>query len=137
MSSRTYCKRLHCGQDLMLEIKRLAKDKRIKAGVILSAVGCVSKVKVRDAGGVSLRELEENCEIVSLMGTVSEIRTHLHISLAREDLSVIGGHLVEGCIINTTCELVIGELEGWEYGIEQDCETGYDEITFHLNQEQP
>ena len=26
--------------------------------------------------------------------------------------------LVDGCIINTTCELVIGELEEYEYDVE-------------------
>ena len=37
---------------------------------------------------------------------------------------------MEGTIINTTCELVIGVLDGWRYGVEQDGETSYDEITF-------
>ena len=69
-------------------------------------------------------------EIVSLNGTVSAARCHLHIALSSENLSTIGGHLTEGCIINTTCELVIGILEGIEYGVEQDGETGYDEIVF-------
>ena len=36
--------------------------------------------------------------------------------------------LVDGCIINTTCELVIGELEEYEYDVEFDEETGYDEL---------
>ena len=67
-------------------------------------------------------------EIVSLMGTVSEKRCHLHVSFAKEDLSVVGGHLVEGCIINTTCELVIGVLEEYVYDVEFDKETGYDEL---------
>lgn len=35
-----------------------------------------------------------------------------------------------GCLVNTTCELVLGVLDGWRYGQEQDAETGYDEITF-------
>ena len=49
-------------------------------------------------------------------------------ALSKEDLSTVGGHLVEGCIINTTCELVIGQLEGYEYDVEFDEETGYDEL---------
>ena len=44
--------------------------------------------------------------------------------------STVGGHLVEGCIINTTCELVIGVLDGWEIATEFDAETGYDELIF-------
>ena len=77
-----------------------------------------------------MRRIEEPCEIVSLFGTVSAARCHLHISLAREDLGVIGGHLVEGCIVNTTCELVIGVLDGWRIETEWDEATGYDELIF-------
>ena len=127
---KTLCKRLHRGDDLMAEIKKLCKEHSISAGVVLSAVGCVSRARLRDASGVNIREIDRHMEIVSLNGTVSAARCHLHIALSAEDLSTIGGHLTEGCIINTTCELVIGILEGIEYGVEQDGETGYDEIVF-------
>lgn len=127
---RILCKRLHHGDDLLRGICDLAKAHNISAGVILSAVGCISKGVVRDASGVTLRQINEPCEIVSLNGTVSAVRCHLHISLSKEDLSTVGGHLVEGCIINTTCELVIGILNGWEIGTEFDAETGYDELIF-------
>ena len=127
---KTICKRLHRGDDLLKSIQALAKDQHIGAGVVLSAVGCISKGMVRDARGVTLRQIDAPCEIVSLNGTVSAIRCHLHIALSREDLSTVGGHLVEGCIINTTCELVIGELPGVAYGVEQDEQTGYDELIF-------
>ena len=127
---KTLCKRLHRGDDLMASIKALCKEHNIPAGVVLSAVGCVSRARMRDASGVNIREIDRHMEIVSLNGTVSAARCHLHIALSAEDLSTIGGHLTEGCIINTTCELVIGILEGIEYGVEQDGETGYDEIVF-------
>ena len=127
---KTICKRLHRGDDLLKSIQALAKDQHIGAGVVLSAVGCISKGVVRDASGVTLRQIDAPCEIVSLNGTVSAIRCHLHIALSREDLSTVGGHLVEGCIINTTCELVIGVLDGWEIATEFDAETGYDELIF-------
>ena len=127
---KTHCIRLRRGEDLMLSIKALCAEKHIRAGVVLSAVGCISQGKVRDASGVTIREISDHCEIVSLNGTVSETRCHLHIALSREDLSTIGGHLVSGCIINTTCELVIAELPGVAYGVEFDEETGYDELIF-------
>lgn len=127
---KTICKRLHRGDDLLKSIQALAKDQHIGAGVVLSAVGCISKGMVRDASGVTLRQIDAPCEIVSLNGTVSAIRCHLHIALSREDLSTVGGHLVEDCIINTTCELVIGVLDGWEIATEYDAETGYDELIF-------
>ena len=130
---RCHCVRLHRGEDLLLSIRQLAQQAGIRAGVVLSAVGCISQGRVRDASGVSLQDIPEHCEIVSLNGTVSAARCHLHIALSREDLSTIGGHLTEGCIINTTCELVIAELPGLSFGVEQDAETGYDELIFERN----
>ena len=122
--------RLHRGDDLLKSIKELAKEKDIKAGVVLSAVGCVLRARLRDASGVTIRDIEEHCEIVSLNGTVSSARCHLHLALSKEDLSTIGGHMSEGCIINTTCELVIAEIPEQQIEVEFDEETGYDELIF-------
>lgn len=125
-----HCIRLKRGEDLLGSIKTLCKQQGIAAGVVLSGVGCILRGRVRDASGVTIREITEHCEIVSLNGTVSAQRCHVHIALSKEDLSTIGGHLCEGCIVNTTCELVIGELPQMTYGIEEDPETGYDELIF-------
>ena len=127
---KTHCIRLRRGADLMASIKALCAEKHIKAGVVLSAVGCISEGRIRDASGVTIRSITDHCEIVSLNGTVSETRCHLHIALSKEDLSTIGGHLCTGCIINTTCELVIAELPGVVYMVEEDPQTGYDELIF-------
>lgn len=125
-----HCIRLHRGDDLLESIRQLCQDRQIAAGVILSGVGCISKGRIRDSSGVAIRNIDEHCEIVSLNGTVSAARCHVHIALSKEDLSTIGGHLCPGCIINTTCELVIAELPGIGYGVENDPQTGYDELIF-------
>lgn len=127
---KTYAVRLRRGADLLESIEKLCAENAIRAGVVLSAVGCVSRGRVRDAGGVNIVDIAEPLEIVSLMGTVSNMRCHLHVSFSKEDLSAVGGHLVEGCIINTTCELIIGEMENFVYDVEFDEETGYDELIF-------
>ena len=128
--SRVHCIRLKRGEDLMESIRSLCRERHIAAGVVLSGVGCILLGRVRDASGVTVRDITEHCEIVSLNGTVSENRCHVHIALSREDLSTIGGHLCPGCIVNTTCERVIGELAGVSIGVEFDEETGYDELIF-------
>ena len=125
---KTYAVRLRRGSDLLRSMESFCAEHTIKAGVLLSGVGCVTKARVRDASGVTVVDIDEPMEIVSLMGTVSEKRCHLHVAFSKEDLSVVGGHLMEGCIINTTCELVIGEQEGYVYDVEFDAETGYDEL---------
>ena len=127
---RCHSLRLHRGADLLRSIKQLCQEQHIAAGAVLSAVGCISRGRIRDASGVTIRQIEDHCEIVSLNGTVSENRCHLHIALSREDLSTLGGHLCPGCIINTTCELVIAEIPGTAIEKEFDEETGYDELIF-------
>lgn len=129
---KNYAVRLRRGADLLKSIEEFCTKNAIKAGVVLSAVGCVSRGRVRDAGGVNIVDIDEPMEIVSLMGTVSDKRCHLHVSFSKEDLSVVGGHLMTGCIINTTCELIIGELENFVYDLEFDEETGYDELIFKI-----
>lgn len=117
--------RLTRGSDLKEEIKKL----NIKAGYVASAVGCVTKARIRLADGKTVASWEEPFEIVSLMGTLSEDGPHLHISLADTKGKVIGGHLMDGCIINTTCELVIADLsDEYAFTREFDAETGYDEL---------
>lgn len=127
---KTVCRRLHRGDDLLLSIRTFCEREKIDAAVVLSAVGCVSRAVLRDAGGVNLRSVDEPCEIVSLNGTASRTRCHLHLALSREDLSTIGGHMMPGCIVNTTCELVLGVLEHMRFDVEQDAQTGYDELIF-------
>jgi riboflavin synthase alpha subunit len=56
----------------------------------------------------SFRSFDEPMEIVSLTGTLSSEGLHVHISLAGPDGACFGGHLVHGCIVDTTAELVIG-----------------------------
>ena len=127
---KTICKRLRRGDDLLLSLEQIAREEGLELAVILSAVGCVSRARLRDDSGVTVRAIDEDCEIVSVTGTVSAKRCHVHVSLSKEDLSTVGGHLMEGCIINTTCELVLGVVSGWCCGVEQDEKTGYDEIVF-------
>ena len=128
---KTHCIRLKRGEDLLESIKAVCAEKKISAGIVLSGVGCILEGRVRDASGVTIREIKDHCEIVSLNGTVSDQRCHIHIALSKEDLSTIGGHLCSGCIINTTCELVISEIPGVSFGVEEDPETGYDELIFN------
>ena len=120
--------RLTRGADLLNEIKTFCEENGIVAGVILSSVGCVSCAKIRVAGGKDIVEKNEPLEIISLNGTVSCERTHLHVAFSKTDLSVVGGHLVDGCVVNTTAEIVIMEIERVKFRKEFDPNTGYNEL---------
>ena len=127
---KTVVKRLTDGQDLLLEIQKLLVDNNITAGVILSAVGSLktSKIRVPIIDGEVKYISPNNLEIDNLHGTVSVNGCHLHISVSGIDGTVIGGHLQAGCIIRTTCELVIGVLDTTVFKREPDSKTGFDEL---------
>ncbi len=125
---KEYAIRLVKGQDLYNSIFEFCKKNNIEAGTIISGVGCLTTAKIRDANGKKIHTLTEPLEIVSLMGTVSKHRLHIHISLAKENLNVIGGHMVEGCWVNTTCELVIAKLDNYIFEKTFDKKTGYNEL---------
>ncbi len=120
--------RLHHGDDLKVEIEKACSN--IDTAVVLSAVGCVYEANFRLAKAVNTMHNKCDYEIVSLMGTVSKGNAHLHISLSDEHGKVIGGHLLEGCFIDTTCELVLGVLEEYSSDRPFDKQTGWDEIEF-------
>lgn len=128
---KTIAKRLLDGQDLMVEIVKLVKEHDIKAGVILSAVGSLtqSNIRVPVINGETKYINPENLEIDNLHGTVSVNGVHLHISVSDVEGHVMGGHLKEGCIIRTTCELVIGVLDDKEFVRQPDPSTRFDELT--------
>lgn len=120
--------RLRRGDDLYLSIKNYAAEHGIKAAVVVSGVGSVSRAYLRAAGGKDFYTVDEDMEIVSLTGTVSDERLHLHAAFSKRDLSCIGGHLKPGTLINTTAEIVLAEPVGLRFTTVYDEETGYNEL---------
>ena len=121
--------RLTKGMDLKKSIEEYVVQKKIKSGVILSAVGCVYRATLRTADGVTVKSIDKDYEIVSITGTLSMYGCHLHISLSDDELNVIGGHLKDDCLVNVTAEIVLGEFDDFEFGREFDETTGYKELT--------
>ena len=128
MNIMNYVFRLTKGQDLKKEMVNYVKQKNIKAGIVKCGVGCVYEAKIRLADGHTILHKQEQHEIVSLMGTVSINGVHIHIALSDKDGHTIGGHLVDGCLVNTTAEICLEELENYTFTREFDKNTGYDEL---------
>ena len=130
---RAHAFRLTPGVDLKAELARLTKANGFRAGCILSCVGSLSQARLRMPGAVGEAEVittfVEPMEIVSLTGTLCADGLHVHISLSRRDGACIGGHLVHGCVVNTTAELVIGEIAEVEFHRPPDPTTGYNELS--------
>ena len=123
-----YTFRLLPGQDLKAEIERIVREEGITAGCILSIVGSLSQTTLRLADGITIKVWEEKFEIVSGTGTLSTDGCHIHVAVADQEGKVIGGHLKEGCIINTTAEIVLLTFGDVRYFREDDSQTGFKEL---------
>lgn len=114
--------------DLKEEIEKYTVNNNIEAGCILPAVGCLTKITLRTAGAKSVETIEDDFEIVSATGTISKDGCHIHISVSDDKLETYCGHLKNGCIVNTTVELVLLELNEYCFNREMDENTEYKEL---------
>lgn len=126
---RVYALRLRPGQDLRQELERFTKERGIRAGFVITTVGSLRKASLRLADRSDATGFEGKFEIVSLVGTLTQDGVHLHASISDGEGKTVGGHLVEGCLVYTTAEIVIGEAAGMEFRRETDAETTYKELT--------
>ena len=120
--------RLKPGQDLLVEIERFTAQNNIQAGCVLCAVGSLTHAALRLANRTDYREFDGHFEIVSLTGTVSINGSHLHISISDGEGVTSGGHLVPGCAIYTTAEIVIASFPDQVYRRELCDQSGYEEL---------
>ncbi|MGD9395195.1 MAG: DNA-binding protein [Candidatus Thorarchaeota archaeon] len=110
--------RMYPGEDVLESIETVAKKQGVRSGQ-LSLIGAVSKAKLgyfhREA--VEYREftVDEDVEVVSCMGNIAthegKLVVHAHMIVADEAGKCWGGHLLPGCEVSVTIELVIIETE--------------------------
>jgi hypothetical protein len=124
--------RLAAGDDLRARLEasfaELADTHGIAAACIVSAVGSLSQAMLRYADRAAASGIHGPLELLMLSGTLSADGAHLHGSVADAQGAVRGGHIMPGCIVRTTCEVVIALLPGWEFRRELDVATGSREL---------
>ena len=125
--------RLTPGEDLKKALCAYAASRKLRASFVLTCVGSLSAVTLRLAnsardGKNEVVSLDERFEIVSLTGTLSANGAHLHVSIADFEGNVVGGHLMDGCVVFTTAEIVLGESATHVFAREMDTRTGFDEL---------
>jgi predicted DNA-binding protein with PD1-like motif len=125
---KAYAFRLKPGQDLKKGIQQLVVDHQLKAGWISTCVGSLTHYTIRFANQPNGSSDSGHFEIVSLTGTVSVNGSHLHISLSDSTGKTIGGHLMEGCSIYTTAEIVILSSSEFIFKREKDGSTPWEEL---------
>ena len=125
---KTHVFRLRPGQNFREEIDKYVREHNIRAGIILTCVGNLTKAILRMANAKVTKTWEGSFEIVSVVGTVETGNSHIHVCLSDEDGKTFGGHLKDGSVVGVTAEVAIGEIEGVEFSREFDESTGYKEL---------
>jgi len=124
--------RLKPQADLFDSIESFVKENNIQAGCVLSSVGSLTHVTLRFANREHHDESEGPFEIVSMTGTVSVHGSHIHISISDGDGVTIGGHLVSGCKVYTTAEIVLAVFDDVIYRRELLVnDSGYEELAVY------
>ena len=125
---RTLALRLRPGQDLKRELVALVERERVMAGYVLTCVGSLDRLALRLAGADRRHEATGLFEIVGLVGTLGLAGVHLHLAASDADGRTVGGHLVDGCVVRTTAEIVVADDDRFRFDRELDPDTGYDEL---------
>ena len=125
---QTHALRLQPYQDLKVALDTWASDQAIEAACVLTCVGSLRRAVLRFADQDRATELAGKFEIVSLTGTLSQYGSHYHLCLADSQGRTVGGHLLAGCLIYTTAEIVLGVLPSLSFRRELDRATGYKEL---------
>jgi uncharacterized protein len=127
-AGRIHVLRLLPGADVRTSIRDWANENTIEAAVIASAVGSLTRAHLRYAGRADGIMTTADLEVLSFSGTLSRHGMHVHLSVADRDGQVLGGHLLEGCTVRTTLELIIHAIDGVSMLRMKDEATGYDEL---------
>lgn len=120
--------RLKPGQDLKQSIDSFVKTKDIRAGWIATCVGSLTEYNIRFANQEKGYSDKGHFEIVSLVGTLSVSGSHVHLSISDSTGKTIGGHLLAGCKVYTTAEIVISEASDLIFTREKDGSTPWEEL---------
>lgn len=127
--TKSIVERLKPGVDFQGELKRIAAEHHLKAGVVVSAVGSFKTASLRFAGANEATTITGPLEVVSVTGTISDKGMHVHLSVSDANGKTIGGHLMPGCKVFTTIELVIFDLSNeWSFERKTDEHTTYLEL---------
>jgi len=107
--------RLFENEDLLESISDTAKKTKVNAGFFI-LIGTLKKANLGfyRQGIYEPVEIDEPVEIVSCMGNISlkeekDLVVHAHISVSDEKGRVLGGHVLPGCIVAATAELMLVE----------------------------
>lgn len=120
--------RLQPGEDVRITLRDWVHANAIQAAAITSAVGSLTHAHIRYANRADGIMTTGDLEVLSLSGTLSEHGMHLHLSIGDRDGQMLGGHMLDGCLVRTTLELIVQKVDGVSMPRVKDENSGYDEL---------
>lgn len=120
--------RLTPEQDLKIELDRYMQQQNLEAACILTCLGSLTQAILRHADQLAATVYSGHFEIVGLTGVMSRHGSHYHLTIANSRGQTFGGHLLKGCLIYTTAEIVIGIMPQLSFQRQPDAATGFREL---------
>ena len=102
--------RLRPGDDVGAGLRDALAAMQASAMAVVTCVGSLRSASIRYADRMEGTRHEGRFEIVSLNGTVDPAGLHVHVAISDEHGRVVGGHLLPGCTVRTTAEVVVVAL---------------------------
>jgi uncharacterized protein len=114
---RVIIERFRKGEDVLERLNQMVRDNHVFSGSFL-AIGSVEKAEIGfyvGDGQYSTTSCSGPLEVSSCIGNVSSKQgapfVHAHISLADKEGKAYGGHLMPGCTVDATFEVVLHAYE--------------------------
>ena len=126
---RVHVLRLQPGEDVRTTLRDWVIAQRLEAAAITSAVGSLTHAHLRYAERADGIMTTADLEVLSLSGTLSVHGMHLHLSVGDRDGRMVGGHMLDGCLVRTTLELTVQEIDGVRMPRLKDEQSGYEELS--------
>lgn len=120
--------RLKPGDDLKQSLQQYVNEQKIEAGWMVTCSGSLTDYHIRFANQENGNKGSGHFEIVSLVGTLSTNGSHLHLSISDSSGKTIGGHLLDGCKVYTTAEIVLQSSDDLSFTREKDGSTPWEEL---------
>ena len=120
--------RLNPDEDLRAALHAGVREREQRAAFVIAGIGSLVDARLRPAAADDALVVPGPSEILTLSGSLGADHAHLHMSVADAQGRVWGGHVLPGCRVRTTAEVLIALLPNWDFAREADAATGYLEL---------
>ncbi len=129
--ARFYALRLLPGDEVLSQLRAFLQQHQLQAAWIAGCTGSMTDVALRYAGREETTQLHGTYEVISLGGTLELAGEHLHLSISDPEGAMTGGHMMPGCTVRTTLEIIIGELTALTFSRQPCSISGYEELVIN------